>query len=377
MAVINIVKYEGNLDEFIWKFPNEELGTWTQLIVNESQEAILLKDGQICDIFSPGRYTLESQNIPILNKIVNIPFGGESPFKVAVWFINKRANFNIKWGTTSPIQLQDPKYGIFIPIRSFGQFGICINNSKSFFLKIVGVKSSFNKNEINDYFRGLQLTKIKDVISSYVINKKISILEINAHINELSEYTKKEMKEIFQEYGIELINFYINDISVPENDSGVIKLKEALAKKAEMDIVGFNYTQERTFNTLEGAAKNSSSNSSNFIGAGVGMAMGVGLGNNFSDKINTSINYNKNIDNEVEKVKCKKCETLILKGLKFCPECGEAQIKKCPSCGIIIENENAKFCFECGISLKKVCKTCGNSLENDIKFCPECGEKIF
>ena len=304
MAIVDIVKYNGTLDEFIWKYPRDDLGTWTQLIVNETQEALLLKDGKICDLFTSGRYVLESKNIPILNKIIKLPFGGESPFKVEVWFINKRYNLDVKWGTPTPIQLQDAKYKIFIPVRSFGQFGIRIEDSILFFSKIVGTKTIFTKNEINLFFRGLYLTKIKDIISSYLVKRKISILEINAYISELSDYISCSMKEVFKEYGIELVNFYINDINIPEDDSGVKRLKEALAKKAEMDIIGYNYLQERSFDTLEGAAKNTGT-SSNFINSGIGMAMGVGLGNNFSRKMNSDIL----ITTEEEKIKCIECGT--------------------------------------------------------------------
>lgn len=341
MALVEIVKYNGALDEFIWKYPRDDLGTWTQLIVNETQEALLLKDGKICDLFTSGKYVLESKNIPILNKIINIPFGGESPFKVEVWFINKRYNLDVKWGTPTPIQLQDAKYKIFIPVRSFGQFGIRVEDSILFFSKIVGTKTIFTKNEINFFFRGLYLIKIKDIISSYLVKRKISILEINAYISELSDYISCSMKLVFKEYGIELVNFYINDINIPEDDSGVKRLKEALAKKAEMDIIGYNYLQERSFDTLEGAAKNTGT-SSNFINSGIGMAMGVGLGNNFSNKVNSNLLINT----EEEKIKCIKCGTELKRGAKFCFECGEAQQKKCPNCGALQENQNTKFCSE-------------------------------
>lgn len=379
MAIVNIIKYDGGIDEFIWKYPYEEIGTWTQLVVNEAQEAILVKDGKICDIFQPGRYTLETKNIPILNKIINLPFGAESPFKVEVWFVNKRVNLDIKWGTFTPIQLQDPKYGIFIPIRSFGQFGIKIKDSRTFFIKLIGSKNSFKKDEINNYFRGIYLAKVKDIISSYIVSKKISILEINSYIMELSEYIKISIFPLFEEYGISLINFFVNDINVPEEDESVKKLKLALAKRAEMDIVGYNYLQERSFDTLEGAAKNSSTGgvSGNFIGAGIGMAMGIGLGNTFNENFNSNL-LTKESDNlkSEEYILCKKCGCKILKGTKFCPSCGELQYKKCSKCGTIQEQENAKFCYECGAPLMRYCKNCKTILSDGARFCPECGTKV-
>ena len=120
MAIVEVVKYNGKPDVLAWKYPNEELGTWTQLIVNESQEAVLVKGGKVFDVFGSGRHTLETANIPILNKIINLPFGGRSPFTAEVWYINKGYNLDIKWGTPSPVQIQDPKYGIFVPVRANG-----------------------------------------------------------------------------------------------------------------------------------------------------------------------------------------------------------------------------------------------------------------
>ena len=108
MAIVDVVKYNGKPDVLAWKYPNEELGTWTQLIVNESQEAILVKSGKVLDVFGSGRHTLDTANIPILNNIVNLPFGGRSPFTAEVWYINKGYNLDIKWGTPTPIQIQDP-----------------------------------------------------------------------------------------------------------------------------------------------------------------------------------------------------------------------------------------------------------------------------
>lgn len=105
MALVDVVKYDGTPNVFAWKYPNSELGTWTQLIVNETQEAVLYKGGQSLDLFGPGRHTLSTANIPLLNKLINLPFGGKSPFSAEVWYVNKVNALDIKWGTPTPIQL--------------------------------------------------------------------------------------------------------------------------------------------------------------------------------------------------------------------------------------------------------------------------------
>ncbi|MCI8348732.1 MAG: SPFH domain-containing protein [Firmicutes bacterium] len=432
MAIVEVVKYSGNPNVFAWKYPNEELGTWTQLIVNESQEAVLFKGGKALDVFQSGKHTLDTENIPILNKIINLPFGGRSPFSAEVWYINKVNSLDIKWGTSSPIQLQDPKYSIFVPVRAFGQFGIRIDDSKKFLVKLVGTLPMFDQESIVKYFKGIYLTKVKDVISSYLIHKKISIMEINAYINELSLYIQEKVGPIFDEYGIKLINFYVNDISVPEDDSAVKKLKDALAKRAEMEILGYNYQQERSFDTLEGAAKNSGS-SANIMGAGIGLGMGVNMGSAFGNQFGGIVknididaqngkpcpecgamvpagkrfcpdcgcemkNKEENVDNS--SVICSNCGTKYKKTMKFCPECGDKynpcpkcgkdlnegveicpecgyeKPKPCPHCGTLLPDSNVKFCPECGQSLMKVCPKCNANIVGDSKFCPECGEKL-
>lgn len=401
MAVIEVVKYDGTPEVFAWKFPNTELGTWTQLIVNESQEAVLYKGGQALDWFGPGRHTLETANIPILNKIINLPFGARSPFTAEIWYINKVNSLDVKWGTPTPIQLQDPKYNVFVPLRAFGQFGIKISNSKMFLQKLVGTLPAFTSGDIIKYFRGAYLTKVKDDLSSYLINKKISVLEINAFLSEISQSLKESILPIFADFGIELVNFYVNDISVPEDDSAVIKLKEALAKKAEMDIIGYSYTQERSFDTLEGAATNKGSGSAPIMGAGLGLGMGVGLGGNlggaFSEmgkNINTNQNkecphcrkqigaeYNfcpfcgKDSAISMNQNACPKCGADNNAGLKFCGQCGNSLVKACPKCGKAVDNKQ-KFCPHCANPLVKKCSSCGNELENNLKFCPECGKKV-
>lgn len=431
MALVDIVKYNGGPDVFAWKYPNCELGTWTQLIVNESQEAILFKGGKAYDVFKAGRYTLDTENIPLLNKIVNIPFGGRSPFTAEIWFVNKVNSLDIKWGTASPIQLQDPKYNVFVPVRAFGQFGVQIVDSKAFLIKLVGTISLFDKSTLVKYFRGLYLTKVKDSISSYLIKKEISIMEINAYIDELSSYSKERMESVLEDYGIKLLNFYINDISVPEDDTAVIKLKDALAKKAEMNIIGYNYQQERSFDTLEGAAKNSGV-ASNIMGAGLGLGMGVNVGRTIGNEMgNATKTMNINAENtkicpncgaiipekkrfcsdcgfdtnkakakaQTNIVKCASCGNEYKKA-KFCPECGKKYNpcpecgndliegasscskcgyifpKKCRYCGNVLPSNKAKFCPECGKALARKCEKCGATIEDDSKFCPECGEKL-
>lgn len=421
MAIVDVLKFNSDASVFAWKYPNSELATWSQLIVNESQEAVFMKNGQIADVFGPGRYVLSTDNIPILQSIINLPFGRRSPFSAEVWFINRAFALDIKWGTTTPIQVQDPKYGVFVPLRAFGQFGIQIEDSRRFLTKLVGTMPFFNSKTLTDYFKGLYVTRVKDRISSCLVKSKISILEINSQLTEISQELGKQLQSEFAEYGIRVVSFYVNDISVPENDPAVKKLKTALAKRAEMDILGYSYQQERTFDTLNTAAGNQGT-AGTVMGAGMGMGMGFGIGGTMGNAMggmenvmstkeekkecpscHASIGANlkfcpecgADTQKKAPKAKCSVCGTSFAPGTKFCPECGRkinacsncgsdipegtdscpvCGQKLCPKCGKVLA-PGAKFCLECGYALVKKCANCGSDLPDGTKFCPECGTK--
>lgn len=320
MALIDVVKYNGGSDVFAWKYPSEELSTWTQLIVNQSQEAILVKEGRVVALFGQGRHTLDTKNVPLLKNIITIPFGGKSPYTAEVWYINKAQNLDVKWGTPSPVQIQDPKYGIFVPVRSNGTFGIRIADSWKFLTKLVGTVPAFDKTSISNYFRGLYITQVKDVLSSYFVRNQISILEINAYINELSQHMRECIAPVMLDYGVELVSFFVNDISVPEDDTAVKQLKDALAKRAEMDILGYNYQQGRSFNVLESLAKNPGSPATTVLAVGASLGAGSAAGSAFSgmaQQIQTQ-------DLSEQNIQCPACGKSISKESKFCPECGIA-----------------------------------------------------
>lgn len=379
MAIIDVIKYNGGPDVLAWKYPCEELGTWTQLIVNESQEAIFVKSGQVFDVFEAGRHTLDTANIPLLSKIVNLPFGGNSPFTAEVWYINKAFNLDIKWGTPTPIQIQDPKFGIFVPISSNGAFGIQIAKSVEFFIKIVGTLKFFDKASVTKYFRSLYITKVKDSISSYLVRKGISVLEINAYLDELSQYVCERMQPVMDEYGIRLTNFYINEICVPDDDSSVIKLKDALSKRAEMNIIGYSYQQERSFNTLDDAVKKTGT-SANLMEAGMGLSMGVGIGRSIGRGLGEMTQELQTSAQNTTTAECPKCHKNIPAGQRFCGSCGydintelvpDKKKKICSSCGEMFI-DNAKFCSSCGRKLS-LCPECGNDIPDGSEKCPSCG----
>ena len=144
MAIIDRIKWDGSPDILAWKFPSQDLSTWSQLIVNETQDAFLVSGGIYEGPFGPGQHQLTTENLPILRDLMGLVFGGQSPFSAEVWFVNKIISLDVKWGTPDPIQLKDPLYDLMIPVRAFGQYGVKVVDSKKFLLKLVGTLADFN-----------------------------------------------------------------------------------------------------------------------------------------------------------------------------------------------------------------------------------------
>lgn len=278
MALIEVVKYNGNSNDFVWKFPSEDLKLGAQLIVGQGQKAFFVKNGQVLDEFTEGRYTLKSANIPLLNKLINLPFGGDSPFAAEVWYVNTITKLDNKWGTNKPINLEDPLYGIIVPVRAFGQYGFKISNSKLFLQTLIGTIKIFSARDISEYFTGRILSLISTLISKKIVLDRISLLQIAVFQEDLSKTTGEGLKEEFNKYGIEIVNFYYRSINIPNDDTSFIKLKEAKELAMKVKTVGKDiYQMDRSFDVMNKAAENEG-NSGSILNAGIGLGAGLGLG---------------------------------------------------------------------------------------------------
>ena len=289
MALIDVVKCEVNSKELVYKFPSEDLRIGTQLVVYTGQTAFFVKGGKITDQFECGTYTIKTENIPILNKLINLPFGGNSPFQAEVWFINELAIMDSKWGTPVPIQLEDPKYGVVVPVRAFGQYEIKVSEPRTFLETLIGNMTSFTTEKVNTYFKGKMMSFLSNLISDKITKDEISILNINSHLIDMSEYVKNQLANEFNKYGLALENFNIMSINVPEDDASFIKLKEAKELAAQIKITGRDiYQMGRTFDVLDKAAANESEGG-NMLGLGISLGAGVGIGNQMSTMTSQSL----------------------------------------------------------------------------------------
>ena len=250
----------------------------TQVIVSINQTAFFVKGGKIFDQFESGTHSIKTANIPLINKLINLPFGGNSPFQAEVWFVNLITKLDLKWGTPSPIQLEDPKYGVIVSVRAYGQYGFKISNPRLFIETLVGNIKSITADNINEYFKGKILSSLTSLISSKLFSDNISILEINSLLDEFSNYALDRLSLEFSRFGIELVNFYFISVNIPETDPSMIKLKEAKDIAAKIKILGRdNYQMDRSFDVLDSAANNGSSSAGNLMGAALGIGLGASI----------------------------------------------------------------------------------------------------
>ena len=291
MALIDVITTGFNENELVVKFPSDNLRLGSQLVVHPAQTAFFVHGGKVCDEFTAGTYTLKNEELPLLNKIVNIPFGGESPFKAEVWFISQLHKLNIKWGTTQPMQLEDPRYNIIVPVRAYGQYGIQVANPRAFLEMLVGNMTSFSVEKVDQYFKGKIVMQLSSTIAQKIAIDNISILEANVHLMDISNYCQQQINQALIQYGIELVDFNIMSINVPDDDPSIQRLKEAKDFAARLKVTGKDvYQMERSFDVLETAAGNIGAGGQ-MVAMGAGLGMGLGVGNQFS-QLAQNINTN-------------------------------------------------------------------------------------
>lgn len=386
--IAEIIKYEGDNSTFIWKHPSEDFNSLTQLIVHETQEAIFFMNGQALDLFGPGRYTLETQNIPKIGKILNRSTGDKTPFHCEVYFINKTEQMAIKWGTDSKVQYIEPTYGFPLSIGASGEMSLRAEDSRKLLLKLVGTEDFLSQQKLVTFFRSFLMTRVKTYIAQVMKANAINIFEIDENLTVFSDCLKKLLVEDFKDYGVSLERFFVTNIVKPDGERQYEKFKElyfrqyadiAEAKlRQQTDIIyaqteaqktviesqalatkraqeGYTYQQERGFDVAEKVAQNEAVGEFTNMGVGFGTMAGVGgavggmVGGMMNDTMNSVLTQPLPQQNSAS----------------FCDNCGA---KLAPG---------AVFCEECGASVANtgICKNCGYKFERPGKFCPKCGTK--
>lgn len=329
----------------IWKYPinKDHVNKGSALTVRESQVAIFVDKGRLADVFLPGFYKLDTQNMPILTKLMSWKYGFETPFKSDIYFVNTKQFTNQKWGTTNPILVRDKDYGA-VRIRGFGNYSFKVDDAYVFMQNLSGTNTKFETTQISDYLRSMVVSGISDAIGE----SKIAVLDMAANLQELSKIVETKVASDFKEIGLELTNFVFESFSLPE------ELEKALDKNTSLGMMRGNmdvYTQMETLEAMKEAAKNPGA-AGGTMGAGMGLGMGMGLGNIFANNMQQMSNMNAPKEQKPQQA-----------------------TRTCPNCNAVV-NANAKFCPECGQKLKHVCPDCGTEVKANAKFCPECGRKL-
>ena len=307
--IAEIIKYEGDNSTFVWKHPCEDFNSMTQLIVHESQEAIFFMNGQALDMFGAGRYTLETENIPKIGKLLNRMTGDRSPFHCEVYFINKTEQMSLKWGTDSKVQYIEPNYGFPLSIGASGEMSLRVEDGRKLLVKLVGTEDFLEQQKLVAFFRAFLMVRVKGYIAQVMKASAINIFEIDEHLPAFSERIHKLLIPDFADYGISLERFFVTTIVKPDGDSQYERFKElhfrqyadiAEAKlRQQTDLIyaqteaqkvvidskaqaakraqeGYTYAQERGFDVAEKAAQNEGVGQFTNVGVGLGTMTGVG-----------------------------------------------------------------------------------------------------
>jgi membrane protease subunit (stomatin/prohibitin family) len=276
--LIDIIEWNDNsTDTMAYRFPRyeNEIKNSAKLIVRESQSAVFVNEGQIADVFNPGTYTLQTQNLPILANLKGWKYGFESPFKAEVYFVSTRIFTDRKFGTKNPIMLRDSEFGM-VRLRAFGNFSIRISDPGVFVKQISGTGGCFTLDQLDDQLRDMVGARFADALGQ----SKIAALDLAGNYDQLGQYITSRIQNDFQPYGLTLVNLFVENISLPQ------EVEAAMDKRTSMGVIGNlqAYTQYQTANAIPEAA----ASSGGLPGAAAGMVMGMNMGNQIASGMNAN-----------------------------------------------------------------------------------------
>lgn len=365
---IEVIEWlDDSKDTLVYRFPvmGQEIKNGAQLIVRESQAAVFVFEGQVADVFTAGRYTVDGGNTPILSKLGAWKYGFNSPMKSEVYFVNTKQFTDMKWGTSNPIMLRDADFGI-VRLRAFGAYSLRVADPGEFIKEIAGTNAHFQTEDIDGQLKRAIVTEFSDALGEM----QIPALDLAAQYKEVGESIRAKINEDFKSYGLEVTKFYVENISLPP------EVEAAMDKRSSMGALGDaqRYAQFQAADAMRDAAQNEGGGAGLGAGLGAGFAVGGQMANAFGQQSGTTGGGGQSAST----VPCPSCGKQNAAGVKFCADCGgKMEIAKvpCVKCNAQLR-EGAKFCSECGSSQEKAkCTNCQAELSAGAKFCPECGTK--
>jgi len=348
MPAIDVVQWtDFTGDEIVHRWPpygpgNIHLGS--QLTVRESQAAVLFRDGKALDVFGPGRYTLETANLPLLDRLINIPFGGETPFQAEVYFVNMRTFTNLKWGTPVPVIFRDNELGV-VRLRAYGLFTMRVDDPQLFVNKVVGTEHKYDTEMVGSWLRDFIISRFNDMLGTTLDN----IFDLASKYDELGAATKARLTSDFRNYGMVLEDFLIDAITPPD------EVNEMIDERSRMGAVGDmgKFTQYRTAQAIGDLAKGGG-DGGGALATGAGLGLGVTMAQLFSHALTPQ-----------QQAATGTGAVQPAGGTTTCPQ------------GHVVAG-GAKFCPQCGARMPEQPATCpnGHPVPPGAKFCPECGARM-
>ena len=364
----NLEWFDDTGQEIVHRLPEEGSGEikWgAQLTVRESQAAVFFYQGKAFDAFGPGRHTLKTLNIPGLTKVASLPWGGKSPLRAEMYFINLKVFTNLKWGTRDPVAFKDSELGL-IRLRAFGVFNLQVVQPVLFVNSMVGTQGIFTTAEVEEYLNRVIVSRFND----YMGEKIDSILNLPSKYDELSQGLSQRLMEDFSHFGIRMTHLYINAITPPP------EVQQAIDDRSRMGVFD---DMNKLMQVKAAMAMEKAAESDGGSGMGMGAGMGLMMPAMFAQYFANAQPQNQQTQADT---KCPECKHSVPAQSKFCPDCGHQLLvfEQCPRCSKNI-TPTAKFCSRCGHSVEdklasKFCPNCGNENLGDAVFCNECGEKM-
>ena len=265
--LIDVIEWlDPSQNTMVYRFErrDNEIKYGAQLTVRESQVAVFINQGKLADVFGPGQYTLETENLPLLTTLLSWPYGFHSPFKAEVYFVNTRQFTDLKWGTKNPIMLRDPEFGP-VRLRAFGTYCMQVVYAPTFLKEVVGTDGEFTTEQITDQLRNLIVARFADILGE----SKIAALDLAANYDELGKFVTEKIADDFDSYGLKVTKLLVENISLPP------EVEAMMDKRTSMGVIGnLNaYTQFQAANAMEKAADSPGGAAGSGMGLGMGFAM--------------------------------------------------------------------------------------------------------
>ncbi|MBR9984517.1 MAG: SPFH domain-containing protein [Desulfosarcina sp.] len=369
----NLEWFDESGKELVHRLPEKGSGEikWgAQLTVRESQAGIFFYKGKAVEAFGAGRHTLKTGNIPILTKIVSLPWGMTSPLRAEMYFVNMKVFTNLKWGTRDPVAFKDTELGL-IRLRAFGVFNLRVVQPVLFINTMVGTQGMFTTEAIEEYLNRVIVSRFNDFMGETID----SILNLPAKYDELSEGLSKRLQDDFRHFGLGLTHLYMNAITPPP------EVQKAIDDRSRMGVID---DMNKLMQMKSAMAMEKASEAEGDGSMGMGTSLGLMMPAMFAQYFNASGKSQPaggTSGPEAEQATCRECQCNIPVSAKFCPMCGHQQLVfiECGHCGKNLA-PNAKFCSRCGHPAEEkpkpvFCAKCGAENLAGSKFCTQCGEK--